>query len=304
MHLRALIVLLLCTNCDSSLHKPVESILVTKHSRRSSPPTVISIHCSLRKQEFATIAKTTTPSPTNASADTSNERGNQTIMLAKQASRRDTLICLFAMMSGATGVLCYHTLGFCAHMITGFIYRLMRSVSDADWFAALSHALLVIGYALGASLFRVLELYHERKGTTEVLPMSTALAALPFFCLSDHSDAIGSVVNLVGPVMAIGFGIINAFSLNHLKSVTNAATGHLTRLSMGSVDAFILGTQTNYTSLRYLLSFVVSVMVSTILCRIFTVMGSPIPLPPMGFSIGMTYAVLLLWYSGCATGSL
>jgi hypothetical protein len=158
--------------------------------------------------------------------------------------------------------------------------------------------------------------------------------SLAIFCSSDvayrwmgrHFSAKASkTIMLRLSSLAIGFGMVNAAAQDSLNTVTNAATGHITRLGLGVADRALLcrvgcaeraakfgserdrhvspvvaaarsSADATITSGQFVAVLLSSLVISSIACR-----RRWIPLdeldPALGALFGILYATLLFWYT-------
>lgn len=267
----------------------VLALLGSAYALRDPTPYVSSLHQASLAAPIAEGITPAQPSPRFIESKPTNAR--------KQ--RKDTMISLLGAMSGFSGVLCFRRFGCYANMMTGNFARLAHALAAARWWDAVFYTALALSYAVGVCIYRFLVILHQRHEKADSFPMTIAPAALLAFVLADVVDQSALPVRCMIPFLSVGFGIINAASMNSIGAITNAATGHLTRVGVGAVDAMLLGAplQKSAGSARYLVSFFVSVIVTSILYNVLQ--GSQLTwFPPMGSSIGVLYTLLVLWYCG------
>jgi uncharacterized membrane protein YoaK (UPF0700 family) len=224
--------------------------------------------------------------------------------------RKDRLISMLGVMSGLSWVLCQRRFGMFTNMMSGNMSRFANALADSNWKEALFYLSLVFSYTLGVCIFRVFDLDREtpvdEKTFNLPIPRGVVPAAVAVFVLADLVDLSGLPAGYMLSFLSIGFGIINTISQTVIGSITNAATGHLTRVGLGVVDSLVLGVpllKTRGTSIRFIGAFLTSVLATSILYNRIAASGLTLP-PMMGSTIGILYAVLLTWYSGAmAPGS-
>ena len=269
----------------------------------------VSVSLPVRTHLAATIPASSAVEPPLNSASTLSTNTQETSISSPQsmvpdqastmARRKTPMICLLGVLSGFSGVLCYKRLSMHVHMMTGCMFRVMMALSDGSWKAALCDGAILFMYAAGVTVFRLFDIHHDKENKPSALPVSVAGAALLSFAAADlaHYLVPSAKGVTMAPFLALGFGVVNAFSMSSLGAITNAATGHLTRVSMTLADSIIFGTQSNATSTRYILSFACSVFVTSVVYRYFS---NGLRFMPLGCSIGSAYALILFWYSGIA----
>jgi hypothetical protein len=169
---------------------------------------------------------------------------------------------------------------------------------EGSWSAAALDVGIILSFITGTACFRLIE--TKQASTTFPLPLAVALSSSTAFCLSDVFYCQSSVLSrLVCPLLAFGFGILNAFSTTVLGVVTSAATGHYTEIGLGCAEAILLGENKNaQTSQAYLKGFVSSVLLVSILYRQLTTRwtGLIVP-PPLGVLLALIYTTVFAWYS-------
>jgi hypothetical protein len=257
-------------------------------------------------------------------------------------------------VSGLAHVLCSFKYEYYANMMTGNTIRGTLAASRGDANQALFFGSVVLSYLLGAAIYRALDLFllcrssdvstyaqdaasdpvhfdrHKLRNLSWTAPIS-----LSIFCCSDlayrwmsrrASASASKTVMLRLSTLAAGFGMVNAAAQDALSTVTNAATGHITRLGLGVADRALLlwrvgrGAETagvgseqarrispavasarssaeaTRTSIQFLAVLISSLVISSIACR-----RGWIPLdeldPALGALFGTLYATVLFWYT-------
>lgn len=105
------------------------------------------------------------------------------------------------------------------------------------------------------------------------------------------------------PLMALGFGFVNAAGTEACGAVTNAVTGHWAKIGLGMAESMLSSSpksrEAARTSIIGISSFSVSLFVTTFTIRWLNAHAPGIisRLPPMGFSFGLLYAGIFAWYS-------
>lgn len=195
--------------------------------------------------------------------------------------RQNTLLAGLAILSGFADVICYHRYACFVNMMTGNTIHAVLQLSEGLFRESLSRGMLVLGYCLGSAL--------STKCSVRV-----GKAAPPLlFLLSDVFNQFDFHLLLI----AIAFGWINVMTAKDV-GVTNAATGHLSKFSVGLTSVFNHGENTSAQKLfrqsrRFLFFFVSSLLIGGLFVR-FVVPPSQIPL---GLILGLSYFFLLKLYS-------
>jgi uncharacterized membrane protein YoaK (UPF0700 family) len=213
-------------------------------------------------------------------------------------SRTALLIPILGMLTGLSGVLCYRRFNCFLHMMTGCTFRAATSFVEGSWSAVALDVGIILSFITGTACFRLME--TKRAATTFPLPLTVALSSSIAFCLSDILYCQSSVFSrLVCPLLALGFGILNAFSTTVLGVVTSAATGHYTKIGLGCAETVLLRKNNNsQTSQAYLKGFISSVLLVSVLYRQVTTRwtGLIVP-PPLGLTLAVCYTTVFAWYS-------
>jgi len=205
--------------------------------------------------------------------------------------RKPLMLTGLGALTGAAGVLCQDQFGCMLHMMTGCLFRISSNVALGAWGAVFRDLTLVSSYAAGCMLFRVLDIKREDKRDKTLAVAGTGLI---LFVLSDVTKLVSA--RLAPMFLALGFGLVNAFSMNTVGAITNASTGHLTRISLGVTDAALQQKPfTSTTSCRFIASFCTAVFVASIAAQR---VPASVRFPPLGCSMGIMYAMILTWYSG------
>ena len=243
---------------------------------------------------------------------------------ATATAHRDMMIAYLGVMSGFSGVLCFRRFGCYINMMTGNVSRLAHAVAACEWNDALFYVCLTGSYAMGTFLYRVLEIRQqgqqqqqqqqnqkevaERQEVTSVGSSNTSLppTIIPtfwtLFLLADLIDkATPLPTKCMIPFLAAGFAMISSYSQSCLGCITNAATGHLTRMGMGLADSLLLQAPfwaKRRTSGGFFLGFALSALITSILHRQWSNTTKIFQGLPMGMSFALLYTLLLSWYNG------
>jgi uncharacterized membrane protein YoaK (UPF0700 family) len=217
--------------------------------------------------------------------------------------RKNTFTSLLAIIAGMADVACVKRFGFYANMMTGNTIRVGSAIVDLRWDEALFFGTVVTSYTLGASLLRGISTIQTKKtridddDTERHALLSVAPLVLVIFCSADVVSR--AFPRAFPPILALGFGLMNAAAVDATKVVTNAVSGHCTNVGLGLADALLLfqppgkGTKA---SVRILLFFLSSIILSSAGHRWLS--HNPwVKLPPVGASFGVLYSALLIWYA-------
>jgi len=255
--------------------------------------------------------------------------------------------CL-AVLTGTCDTVCFRRFGCFANMMTGNTIRMAFAVSDCQWDRAAYHAAMIAAYVSGSALYRYVDDAHRRHQHRTIqqqtdnsrsqrlllspstsLP-SVAMTALGLFVSADLLTAIFFSApseerrRWLAPLLSLPFGLIHAATLKATGGcVTNAATGHYTKIGLAVASALAApsdnnpqqqtgGTNNNILStagpsLNFALTFLASLVGSSALYGWILKTENPHVkaifnrLPPLGTTLGVLYFVLLNWYEKSST---
>ena len=281
----------------------------------------------------------------------------------KQQRASHTFVALLAILSGTTDAIFCQRFGCYANMMTGNTIRLATALAECRMRDSWFFASLILSYTGGVTLAGIIEQVsvppwqdHEkqqnqqsqqqlalRQAQSSSLYM-VALAALFFLSAPDWIAPLLQVTDLLDPTpspwafscFAVGFGLVNAATMNVLHgTVTNAATGHYTKLGRAAADAIVEHWKNKFaspsaklitptaadhtnnqhqeqrtienTSARFLIIFMGSMVVSSwvhngVLANLNRSRVHRFPLS-LGTALGILYALVLGWY-GWITSSI
>ncbi|KAL7556509.1 hypothetical protein ACA910_000972 [Epithemia clementina (nom. ined.)] len=238
------------------------------------------------------------------------EENKNSIVVTQQQQTNDgrkkakvVLSDLLVLGSGAANVVTFKTFGFYASMMTGNIMRLCMSLVDLRLGDAVFFASTVMSYTAGAAFFRFLTIRHERSWhkCRRRLFGQVSLTVLLMFAIA---DLLGHVLPVperwMGLFLGLGFGFVNAVSVEETSVITWAATGHINKIAMGIIDGLLLGEKKPKAfdgNVRVVVIFMLSVVLSAALWKTL----APLPAvsrlrPPVGTFIGLFYAALFGGY--------
>lgn len=237
--------------------------------------------------------------------------------------KKRTFILLLGVVTGIAHVVCANQYEYYANMMTGNTIRLATAVSKGDAKQGWYFGTLVLSYGIGASLFGAVEAFGPSDTSNGAIqddrdeqssPVLRRMAPVSFGVFA-ASDIVART--LPAPYrlhcLAVGFGMINAATQNVLGTVTNAATGHITRVGTGMVDVaalclarrrglpppnrIISSVSSTILSARFVICLLLSIVGASKIYRLVLVQPWLEFLPPMGTTFGVLYAALLSWYT-------
>lgn len=203
-------------------------------------------------------------------------------------------------------VVCANRYDFFGNMVTGNSIRLALSLADAKWSTAVYFAAIVSGYMTGGTVFASIDWYlnqHHRDDTKAVQSMralsAMAPASLIAFGLVDILRLVLHDPKWVLPLLAIGFGMINAAVLDATSIVANAVTGHFTKIGVGLANVALRGGSPAVLSQQFVAAFLGSIVVSALVYQ-WVVAARPSwtrYMPSIASSYAVVYAILFGWYT-------
>jgi uncharacterized membrane protein YoaK (UPF0700 family) len=214
------------------------------------------------------------------------------------------------IMSGITEGICFRRFKCFPNMMTGNTVRCMDALADWNLGMVGLYGSMIVSYVTGGALFRVLEYgtrqtYHLQ--ASNYLLVWVARVSLVLFCLSDLIGVHRDLWRL--PFLALGCGLINAAANDTVGTVTNAVTGHWTKIGLGTGEGLLLpslskenvavNSRNSSSSVKGVSAFVVSLLGTNVVYRWLerTQPWLLSRLPPLGTSLGVSYALLFGWYS-------
>jgi uncharacterized membrane protein YoaK (UPF0700 family) len=215
--------------------------------------------------------------------------------------RKATFTVLLAMLSGLSDTLCFRKYGFFSNMVTGNTVRLGFSLAEKRFADAIYFGSVNVCYLAGGVLYHCIDLVTDKNSKEEEKPSRwVAPAALAIFVLRDVTMLVIPAGKWSMPLLTVGFGLVNAASLNVLGYITMAVTGHVTKVGTGIVDytqSRSFGTSPT-TSAIVVSSFITSIVLSAWV-HDWVVNTQPhilSKIPPIGTTFGILYALLFGWY--------
>ena len=228
-------------------------------------------------------------------------------------TKKNLFIFSLVTLTGISEAICFRRFGCFPNMMTGNTVRSMSFLADLEFEKALFHVALVVSYVTGGGLFSILDakvstsnktnnkLQKDSKSTLRLV----AGIGLTLFCGSDLLNQRMANARAGLPILALGYGMINAATLNAVGAVTNAITGHWTKVGLGVGD-YLVDQRKGGSSKRLfpttsagcVAAFCLSVLLTGMMFN--RIVARPTLLarmPPFGTSFGVLYAILLTWYS-------
>lgn len=247
--------------------------------------------------------------------------------------RTHVLVVCLGLLSGLAHVICQERYEFFGHMMTGNTVRFAQAIAAVKVERILLYTVLLSSYGFGATLFRLVDVYcsnHsvededdasardavglDAKQSQSIASLAlTAPACFVTFCMGDLFYAFflrnRRFEQYRLALLAVGFGLINAAFQNCIQTVTNAVTGHITKVGLSVADILCFGSSKDGSSGSFVLSFIASIAVSTVACGwihqqpLFTDTLLSRAVPPIGMSFGMLYYGLIRWYTDPVLGA-
>ena len=202
-------------------------------------------------------------------------------------------------LTGITEGICYRRFGFFPNMMTGNTVRCMDALADMALLGS-----MILSYISGGALFQLIPKAAEKGKSYSHLAW---VAGIALFVLGLSDFVAVTFDRWRMPLLAIGFGLINAAANDSVGSVTNAVTGHWTKIGLGTAERLVFPDQKSKDwtkSIKVVGTFMVSIFTTTITYKWLETQPSILSrLPPLGTSLGFAYAMLFCWYSQTRSSS-
>lgn len=208
-----------------------------------------------------------------------------------QSQIQNTFVYSLMAISGFIEGFCIKKHGCFPNLMTGTILKLAEAVSSFQWSEARFFVSMVAAYMVGGSVFGAWKGSNKHNGSNSSTLIGVSVLSTVAFLLS---DVLGKHAKL--PLLAAGFGILNAGTLDIGAGVTNAMTGHVTRIGKGLVAN---GDKSHHASAKGVMVFATAALLSNLWLSL-TEKGlfvASLRLP-MGTTLAVVYATLFRWYLG------
>jgi len=200
-------------------------------------------------------------------------------------------------------------------MMTGNTVRCMDALAGKRLAEVSHYSSLVLSYLLGGALYSTLKQITGSQPKETSMNQTPLLVwvgrlALGLLVVSDlfgngtklFANSVATVARMLQmPTLACAFGMINAAANEATGTVTNAITGHYTKIGVGSIEEWFLpGSNKAWSTSVKAASVFLSSLVLTNLLSTWLEATHPVLLswlPPMGIGLGTMYFGLLHWYS-------
>ena len=218
-------------------------------------------------------------------------------------------------------------------MMTGHTVKVLDALAGWELKDAVWGTTMIVSYFLGGALYKIIHLLqqHPRQqqhpsnndpSQTELVVPNTLTAvarwSMVWFCLSDFLEWRLGVAQALWrlPLLSVAFGMINAATMDIWGAVTNAVTGHWTKMSTGLAEGLVIGSKgighSSKMSAACMASFAISLMATSGVMQWFgssattSSLGTGLAkgqsfilkrLPPLGMTLGLIYGVLFTGYA-------
>lgn len=256
---------------------------------------------------------------------------------------QQSMVLLFMSLSGIVEAICWFQYKCFPNMITGHTVKVLDAIARWQWKDAGWGTAMILSYVLGGTLYKTIHLLQERRqpqqqpqeqqqqqqhASIHVIPNTlTAVArwVAVWFSLSDFVAIhllSGDHANILWrlPLLSVGFGMINAAISDIWGTVTNAVTGHWTKIGTGFAEGMLLGPksigQASKMSVACMVVFIMSLITTSgLLQGLAGVIGSTTTsssssssgrvlrsilfhrIPPLGTTLGLVYGAVFTGYA-------
>ena len=242
----------------------------------------------------------------------------KTNIVLTQAQIQKTFVVSLMGLAGFIEGFCIRRHGCFPNLMTGTILKVAEAVGNLNLSTTCLHASMVGCYVGGGFLFSQWKKAtsanaatnknkHEQKESS--LLAISVLSGL-FFLLSDLTSSNGllSTAALKLPLLAVGFGIINAGTVDVGAGVTYAMTGHVTKIGQGlATGGLAKGSKDpSATSAKGVAVFFVAALAANLVCGLLeksTANAWPLRVAqtvlqrlPVGTTVAVAYAWIFRWY--------
>jgi uncharacterized membrane protein YoaK (UPF0700 family) len=208
-----------------------------------------------------------------------------------QSQIQNTFVYSLMAISGFIEGFCIKKHGCFPNLMTGTILKLAEAIGSFQWLEARFFVSMVAAYMVGGTVFGAWKGSTKHDGSKSSTLTGVSVLSTAAFLLS---DVLGKHAKL--PLLAAGFGILNAGTLDIGAGVTNAMTGHVTRIGKGLVAN---GDKSHHASAKGLVVFATAALLSNIWLSLAEkgLFVASVRLP-MGTTLAVVYAALFRWYLG------
>ena len=225
-----------------------------------------------------------------------------------QAHVQKTFVVSLMGLAGFVEGFCIRKHGCFPNLMTGTILKVAEAVGSWDFPVAGIHASMIACYVGGGYVFSKWKSNNgdsnkeKQKQTRSSLVAVSVLSGL-FLLMSDVLGGIPLMQSFRLPLLAAGFGIINAGTVDVGAGVTYALTGHVTKIGQGLATGGLARpkdsskTSAARTSGQGLLVFSAAALLANLACGVVETQGIPavFRLVPEKLPIGTTMLVAYSW---------
>ncbi|VEU35440.1 unnamed protein product [Pseudo-nitzschia multistriata] len=245
-------------------------------------------------------------------------------LVQRKHALQTTFVCSLMGLAGFVEGFCIRRHGCFPNLMTGTVLKLAEAISTLNLSAAAMHAAMVVAYASGGSIFALWKASGKNASSIDNESETVAkhrqkrssiegVSVLSTLCFL-FSDIWGGRLRL--PFLAAAFGILNAGTMDAGAGVTNAITGHVTKIGQGFATnrpseqqaAKNAAPPAHVTSARGLAVFFVAAVASNGLCALLDatsrmeggsalgLVGAVVNRLPLGTTLAVVYGVFFRWY--------
>jgi len=216
-------------------------------------------------------------------------------------------------LAGFVEGFCFRRHGCFPNLMTGTMLKVAEAVGNLNFATAGIQASMLGCYTGGAWIyhkwkqndaFTAKTIKHEKiKSSLRAVSVISGLCLL----LSDIFGSLSSFASLKMPLLAAGFGVINAGTFDVGAGVTFAMTGHVNKVGEGVAIGKFKFSRSNTdpsihrTSAKGLVFFWVSALLANLLCGILeqsrSLAKTVLEKVPLGSTLVLIYALLFRWYA-------
>jgi uncharacterized membrane protein YoaK (UPF0700 family) len=240
----------------------------------------------------------------------------QKTIIITQAQIQKTFVVSLMGLAGFIEGFCIRRHGCFPNLMTGTILKVAEAVGNWNLSTACIHASMVGCYVGGGFIFSQWKKTSNNNKQEQKKSSLMAISILSglFFLLSDVTTGLSTALKL--PLLAVGFGIINAGTVDVGAGVTYAMTGHVTKISQGlATGNLVKSKDPSATSAKGLAVFWMAALAANLVCEFLEKSASStaaaVAWPlwvaktvlqrlPLGTTVAVAYAWLFQWYVGAS----